>query len=163
MKIADLLELAGNNLRQSKLRNGLTTAGIAVGVASLVAMLSLGIGLQNMANSRLKRSGIFDTVFVTSRQDTRGGGEESSDQPQNFEEMKVLDDDARAAMTKLPHVVEVQPEIMVMAEVRTGDKNRAALMAGLPISARENETFDGATGNFFSSSEADEAIVQKEF
>ncbi|HEX8925398.1 MAG TPA: ABC transporter permease, partial [Terriglobales bacterium] len=66
MKIADLLELAGNNLRQSKLRNGLTTAGIAVGVASLVAMLSLGIGLQNMATSRLKRSGIFDTVFVTS-------------------------------------------------------------------------------------------------
>ena len=163
MKIADLLELAGNNLRQSKLRNGLTTAGIAVGVASLVAMLSLGIGLQNMANSRLKLSGIFDTVFVTSRQDMRGGGDDSSDQPQNFEEMKTLDDDARAAMTKLPHVIEAQPEIMVMAELRAADKNRAALMAGLPISARDNETFDGMKGKFFSSGEADEAILQKEF
>ena len=33
----DLLELAVRNLRQSKLRNGLTTIGISVGVASLVA------------------------------------------------------------------------------------------------------------------------------
>ena len=164
MKIADLLELAGNNLRQSKLRNGLTTAGIAVGVASLVAMLSLGIGLQNMANSRLKRSGIFDTVFVTSKQEMRGGGdEESNQQPQNFEDMKVLDDEARAEITKLPHVIEVQPEIMVMAEVRAGERNRAALMSGLPMSARDNETFDGMKGKFFSSAEADEAILQKEF
>ena len=46
MKGYDLFELAVRNLRQSKLRNGLTTVGISVGVASLVAMLSLGVGLQ---------------------------------------------------------------------------------------------------------------------
>ena len=45
MKGYDLFELAVRNLRQSKLRNGLTTIGISVGVASLVAMLSLGVGL----------------------------------------------------------------------------------------------------------------------
>ena len=45
MKGYDLFELAVRNLRQSKLRNGLTTVGISVGVASLVAMLSLGVGL----------------------------------------------------------------------------------------------------------------------
>ena len=45
MKVYDLLELASRNLRESVLRNSLTTAGIAVGVASLVAMLSLGVGL----------------------------------------------------------------------------------------------------------------------
>ena len=49
MKSYDLLELATRNLRESKLRNGLTTLGIAVGVASLVAMLSLGVGLQQLA------------------------------------------------------------------------------------------------------------------
>src|SRR5438477_8755436 len=59
MKNYDLIELAGRNLRESVLRNGLTTAGIAVGVASLVAMLSLGIGLQALADRNLNRSGIF--------------------------------------------------------------------------------------------------------
>ena len=72
MKGYDLFELAVRNLRQSKLRNGLTTVGISVGVASLVAMLSLGVGLQQLATRRLAGSGMFDTVFVTSRQDFRG-------------------------------------------------------------------------------------------
>src|SRR3954462_5683525 len=69
MKAYDLVELAGRNLRESGLRNGLTTAGIAVGVASLVAMLSLGIGLQAFADRNLNRSGIFDTIAVFSRRD----------------------------------------------------------------------------------------------
>jgi len=71
MKTHDLLELAGRNLRESALRNGLTTAGISIGVASLVAMLSLGTGLQDLANRRLSRSGLFDTVYVTSLRDVR--------------------------------------------------------------------------------------------
>ena len=53
MKRSDSFELAARNLRESVLRNSLTTAGIAVGVASLVAMLSLGVGLQALAGRRL--------------------------------------------------------------------------------------------------------------
>ena len=52
MKLPDLTELAVRNLRESLLRNSLTTVGISVGVASLVAMLSLGIGLQQLASRR---------------------------------------------------------------------------------------------------------------
>ena len=66
MKLPDLSELALRNLRESLLRNSLTTIGISVGVASLVAMLSLGIGLQQLASRRLIKSGLFDTVVVTS-------------------------------------------------------------------------------------------------
>jgi ABC-type lipoprotein export system ATPase subunit len=76
VKIPDLTELALRNLRESLLRNSLTTVGISVGVASLVAMLSLGIGLQQMASRRLAKSGLFDTVVVTSRRDMRGMGRE---------------------------------------------------------------------------------------
>lgn len=162
MKLPDLLELAGKNLRQSKLRNGLTTAGIAVGVASLVAMLSLGIGLQDLANSRLKRSGIFDTVFVTSRQDMRGGQEEDNN-PTPPGEAPILDDAARSNITRLPKVLEVQPEIRVMAELRFKDKNHPAFLAGLPPSARDNESFDKMEGKFFSSPQAEEMLLQKDF
>ena len=46
MRARDLTDLALRNLREAIFRNVLTTLGVAVGVASLVAMLSLGVGLQ---------------------------------------------------------------------------------------------------------------------
>ena len=72
MKTRDLSELAVRNLREAVLRNSLTTLGVAVGVASLVAMLSLGVGLQTLASQRLTRSGLFNAVFVTSQRNFRG-------------------------------------------------------------------------------------------
>ncbi len=74
MKFRDLTELAWRNLREALLRNSLTTLGIGVGVASLVAMLSLGVGLQEMANQRLSRSGLFDAIIVAPRTNFRGFG-----------------------------------------------------------------------------------------
>ena len=55
MKLYDVTDLAVRNLRESIFRNSLTTVGISVGVASLVAMLSLGIGLQQLASKRLEK------------------------------------------------------------------------------------------------------------
>ena len=59
-----MLNWRHRNLREAILRNSLTTVGIAVGVASLVAMLSLGVGLQEMISRRLERNGLFNTVLV---------------------------------------------------------------------------------------------------
>src|ERR1700758_2200016 len=75
MKTGDLTELATQNLREAILRNSLTTLGIAVGVASLVAMLSLGVGLQQMINRRLERNGLFDPVLVRPRTTFNATGE----------------------------------------------------------------------------------------
>ena len=58
MKSQDLIELAARNLRESVLRNSLTTIGISVGVASLVSMLSLGIGLQQLASPAIGENGV---------------------------------------------------------------------------------------------------------
>src|SRR5271168_5118029 len=72
MKTNDLMELAGRNLRESGCRNALTTLGVAVGVASLVAMLSLGAGLQGLVGERFARSGLFNTIGVFTSRDMRG-------------------------------------------------------------------------------------------
>ena len=162
MKNYDLIDLATRNLRESKLRNGLTTLGIAVGVASLVAMLSLGVGLQQLANSRLAKSGIFDTVFVTSPQDFRGGGgrEDRKNEP---EPTRIVDEAARADIAKIPNVLEVAPEIRVMTDVKYKDQSYPAFMGSLSPSAKEGETFDTMQGKFFSSPTAKEAILQKDF
>jgi putative ABC transport system permease protein len=163
MKGYDLLDLAVRNLRQSKLRNGLTTVGISVGVASLVAMLSLGVGLQQLATKRLAGSGMFDTVFVTSKQDFRGFDREQDQKDQHPENAPVLDDAARGKMTHLQYVTEVEPEIRVMGEIVYGGQTHYGFVTGLPMSARENEAFDNLQGKFFSRSDAEEVILLNDF
>src|SRR5271166_4726269 len=111
MKLRDLTELAARNLREAVLRNSLTTLGIAVGVASLVAMLSLGVGLQELASTRLSRSGLFDAVFVTTQSNMRAFGGPPRPEPTATQPAKRLDDDARQQLAKIKNVVEVYPEV----------------------------------------------------
>jgi putative ABC transport system permease protein len=163
MKTYDLLDLAVRNLRQSKLRNALTTIGISVGVASLVAMLSLGVGLQQLATRRLAGSGMFDTVFVMSKQDTRGFDREEDRKDQHPEKSPVLDEAARQKMASLPYVTEVEPEVRVMGQIAYNGQTHFGFVTGLPMSARENEAFDNLQGTFFSSHDANEVILLNDF
>jgi len=160
MKIGDLAELAARNLREALLRNSLTTLGIAVGVASLVAMLSLGVGLQNLANDRLARTGLFDAIFVTPRSNYPGFGrpEGPATTPQGTP--RALDADARRQMEALPHVAEVYPDIRFPTEIHYAGNPYATVVAGVPESARGDGAFDGMKGRFFSGPSADEAVLQ---
>jgi len=165
MKLPDLAELAVRNLRESLLRNSLTTIGISVGVASLVAMLSLGIGLQQLASRRLMKSGLFDTVVVTSRRDLRSFGrdrEEERNAPSPGES-RILDESTRQEIERLPNVLEAYPDIRFITELRYEDKPHLTMIAALPTSAKSNDAFEGVQGHFFSSDTAPEAILQKTF
>jgi putative ABC transport system permease protein len=101
MKFYDVTDLAVRNLRESFFRNSLTTIGISVGVASLVAMLSLGIGLQQLASRRLQKSGLFDTVVATSRRDLRNFREAARGRSAPAES-PVLDEAARKRSSDSP-------------------------------------------------------------
>jgi len=147
-------------LREAIFRNSLTTLGVAVGVASLVAMLSLGVGLQQLASSRLTKSGLFDSVFVTPKLNMRGGPPSTAVQQG---ETRLLDEDARQEISKLPNVIEVFPQVRFFSEVRFNDKPFATMVAGMPQSSKGSGAFDGMKGNFFSSESSDEAILQVEF
>jgi len=163
MKLPDLTELALRNLRESLLRNSLTTVGISVGVASLVAMLSLGIGLQQMASRRLVKSGLFDTIIVTSRREMRGMGREEERNGPAPGQSRVLDEPARQEIEGLPNVAEAYPDIRFASELRFEDKPHLTMISALPESAKSNDAFEGMQGTFFSSDSAPEAILQKSF
>lgn len=163
MKVPDLAELALRNLRESLLRNSLTTVGISVGVASLVAMLSLGIGLQQMASRRLMKSGLFDTVVVTSRRDARGMSREDERSGPTPGESRILDEAARSQIENLPNVSEAYPDLRFATELRFEDKPHMSMISALPESAKSNDAFEGMQGSFFSSDTAPEAILQKSF
>ena len=162
MKTRDLADLALRNLGEAMFRNALTTLGVAVGVASLVAMLSLGVGLQQLASKRLSQSGLFDTIFVTPKNSFRGMGrpqrEVQPDKP-----ARTLDEDARKEIEKLPNVIEVYPQVRFFTEVRFNNKPYATVVAGMPDSSKNSGSFDGMQGHFFSSPTANEAILQIEF
>jgi putative ABC transport system permease protein len=163
VKAYDLAELAMRNLRESVLRNSLTTVGISVGVASLVAMLSLGIGLQQLATRRLVRSGLFDTVVVTSRRDLRNFGDDDQSGKPAPAESPSLDEPARLKIAQLPDVVEAYPDIRFITSLTYDDKPHLTMVAGIPQSAKSNDAFEGLQGSFFSSETAPEAMLQKSF
>jgi putative ABC transport system permease protein len=163
MKFYDVADLAVRNLRESVFRNSLTTIGISVGVASLVAMLSLGIGLQQLASRRLQKSGLFDTVVATSRRDLRNFREQREDGPPPAESPS-LDESARQKIAQIPGVVEAYPDIRFVTDVRFDGKPHLAMVAGIPFSAKNNnDAFDGMQGSFFSSDAGPEVILQKPF
>ena len=164
MRAYDLIELAGRNLREAGLRNSLTTLGIGVGVASLVAMMSLGVGLQKLVTRQLGRSGLFDTVVVTSRDNARGPrfaqAAPASGQP------KQLDETARHSFEQMANVEEVYPNFSAVADVRLESNkngNHYTVVGTLPRSARTSEAFDDVQGGFFSASDAQEVIILSDF
>jgi putative ABC transport system permease protein len=163
VKFYDVADLAVRNLGESIFRNSLTMIGISVGVASLVAMLSLGIGLQQLASRRLQKFGLFDTVVATSRRDLRNFREQREDGPPPAESPS-LDEPARNKIAQIPGVVEAYPDIRFVTDVRFDGKTHLTMVAGVPSSAKNNnDAFDGMQGSFFSSEGAPEAILQKSF
>ncbi len=162
MKAGDLLDLATRNLRESVLRNFLTTLGIAVGVASLVAMLSLGVGLQRLASRRLVRSGLFDTIVVYPRREAAAfqGGRQRVDP--NPAPSRPVDEQARQEIARQPDVAEVYPDIRFAAEVVYEGRSHFVNAASLPPSARDTDLQEDLEGHFFTSPSAEEVILHKE-
>src|ERR1043165_4475540 len=67
MKFLDILQLALRNLRESKLRVALTTAGVIIGVGVIISMISFGLGLQRDALSRFQNLDGLSEIHVFGR------------------------------------------------------------------------------------------------
>lgn len=164
MKTRDLVDLAARNLREAIFRNSLTTLGIGVGVASLVAMLSLGVGLQNLASDSLSHSGLFNAIIVTPRTNFTGFGRPREANPAEAAAAATpvvpLDDSARSEIRALRNVIEVYPEIRFPTEIHYNGNPYPTIVAGIPESDRDGGSFDGMQGHFFSGPDASEAILQ---
>ena len=149
VKTYDLAELAVRNLRESILRNSLTTIGISVGVASLVAMLSLGIGLQKLATRRLVKSGLFDTVVVTSRRDLRGFNPRRRNNAPFAAESRALDEPRAPEIAQLPNVLEAYPDIRFITAFTYRHKPHLTMVAGIPDFVPNQRRLRRNAGQFF--------------
>jgi len=74
MKIFDVFSYSFSAIKLRKLRAALTTLGIVIGIAAIVALLSITQGLQTTITSQLERGLAADTLIVVPGSSALGGG-----------------------------------------------------------------------------------------
>lgn len=67
MRWIDLLRMSSNSLKRRKLRTFLTVLGVVIGTASIVVMISLGLGLQESMYQEIEQSGGVTSLTVTGK------------------------------------------------------------------------------------------------
>lgn len=111
MKLLDLLKLSVSNLKRRKLRTVLTVLGVLIGTASVVTMMSLGIGLNELNREDLEKYGSLKTIEArvpyNMQNDNTGKNEPVYIKDETIEKLK-----------RLPHVKGVSPilrtEVFIM-------------------------------------------------
>ncbi len=109
------------SLSTNKLRSGLTIIGIVIGVAAVIAIISIGRGAENSITGSIQGIGT-NLLFVF-----RGG----SDNVRNPQPMTLGDAAAIADPFQAPHVVGVVPELTGNVEVSAGGESRNVQIEGV--------------------------------
>lgn len=117
MSLIDLLRMSTGNLKRRKLRTFLTVLGVIIGTASIVVMISLGMGLQQSLYQEVEQSGGLTTLTV-SGQDTGYSMREASS-TESGEEHYITDETIQE-FSQLPHVRLVSPSYEMSAYALKG-------------------------------------------
>ena len=91
-----------NSLRRRKLRTFLTVLGVLIGTASIVVMISLGLGMQQSLYKEVEQSGGLTSITVTGSDNSDGMTTESMGSGQETE--KRIDDQLVEKISKMDHV-----------------------------------------------------------
>lgn len=107
MRFSDLLRMSSSSLWKRKVRTILTVLGVVIGVASIVVMVSLGLGLNKATMDQIESYGGLTTITVS-----EGSGSNSSfgsSSGSSSEEAKRLNDALVESLSQIEHVELVAP------------------------------------------------------
>lgn len=107
MKISDILGMSLTNLWRRKMRTVLTVLGVIIGTASIVVMLSLGLGLKQAMMAQVSTAGGLTEILVYS------DGDYGTD-------TLLLSDDTINSFMEIEHVDKVEPQIYYNMPVQAG-------------------------------------------
>ena len=102
----DLLRMSINSLRRRKLRTFLTVLGVLIGTASIVVMISLGLGMQQELYKEVERSGGLTSIKVRIADGESGMYGDTGKQDSST---KRIDDPLVDKIGKMAHVKMVSP------------------------------------------------------
>lgn len=148
MKFLDLLRMSASNLLRRKLRTVLTVLGVVIGTASIVVMISLGLGLQRSSLAQIERYGGLTTINVYNYNNgsyavVGGAAAESDGETQQVENINdaVLD-----RMRQIEHVEWVTPVLDVYVIAKKGAYEGQFSIVGMTEEALRNLNVEAAEG-----------------
>ncbi|WP_068636874.1 ABC transporter permease [Thauera butanivorans] len=151
MSWRDLLHLALRSITAHRLRSMLTLGGIAVGIAAVILLTSLGEGLHRFV---LREFGQFGTNVIEvapGREGARGG---PPGLPSSARELTL--DDA-AALARLPHVIHVSGNVSGNAEVRANGRVRRTTVLAVGSGMQDIYAMRVRIGRFLPPDDSDSA------
>lgn len=140
----ELFRLAARNIRHRRKRSWLTILGTLVGILAIVALLSIGQGLQNSVQKEFQQLG-GDKVFI------RPGG--ASPVSQFVSSNAVLDDDDLEVIRNTRGVEEAAGVIQTSKRARYGEESKYVTLVGVPTDesfrlVKETQNFVPTEGRF---------------
>lgn len=153
MKFLDLLRISSSSLFKRKVRTILTVLGVVIGTASIVVMISLGLGLNRSQMKMIEENGGLTTITVfptDGGNNFYGGGmmmTATADVGADKEtEKKRLDDKAVELIKALEHVNIVSPQLEFYTIAKTGMYEGNVNVVGLSVEALESMQIPLAQG-----------------
>ncbi|MHB9002635.1 MAG: ABC transporter permease [Coriobacteriia bacterium] len=143
MRITDLIAEVILSLTSNKVRSGLTILGIIVGIASVIAMLSLGRGSQASIESSIQSAGSnLLTVSPSAGGDSGPGARMGS---ASVESLTIEDAEA---LTSIGLVTGVAPESSGMGQLVAPETNANAQLIGVTNAYQQVKGLEVANGAF---------------
>lgn len=137
MRFIDLLRMSISNLFKRKVRTILTVLGVVIGVASIVVMVSLGLGLNKATMEQISSFASLTSINVSEPWDTEGVSDK---------DRKRLDDALIEEIMQIPHVVGVDPYLEVDMIAKYGVYEGYINLRGTTLSAMENMNIEVGEG-----------------
>lgn len=145
MRWIDLLRMSSGNLKRRKLRTFLTILGVVIGTASIVVMISLGLGMQESMYREVEQSGGITNLTVTGKQ-AEGSYYMSYGGSDQEESTKYITDDVIDQLKQLEHVKSANPILDVSAIALKGKYMGYLQLRGMTPEALKEQNIQLAAG-----------------
>ncbi len=149
LAMGETVGMALATLKSNRLRSLLTMLGIVIGNASVITLVGVGRGAQNLAEGQLNTLGA-NVLFVVP------GNNDSRRQGIDFPKTLVLED-AEAIAEQVPSVKRVVPQITLSAVLQAGAKSSTATVSGITPDFLTVRRFEVAQGRFIDKRDLDGA------
>lgn len=139
MRFFDLLRMSSSSLWKRKVRTILTVLGVVIGVASIVVMVSLGLGLRKIEMDQMESYGGLTTINVYQGYSKNSDG--SSD------EQLRLNDTLVETLSSIEHVDLVAPVLRTDVLAKCGQYEAYLSLQGMSVEALEYQGIEVGEGS----------------
>jgi putative ABC transport system permease protein len=149
MRIADTLSMAWRSITAQRTRSLLTLLGIAIGIAAVILLTSIGEGLHRFLLAEFSQIGTNVVTLSPGKVSTGGTnpGFPSSVRPLSLE-------DADALRQRIPHLVGVTPGVTGNAEMGANGRLRRSLVYGTNAALLPSFRLSMSAGQFLPDEDA---------